>query len=100
MAESGESGNRSGGEDMLVPLASNVYLVAGWIAAALAAAALFWLATWTLYDYMPPFEDTVGAVLAETSRGMFIGVGLLGVLIALRVVRGLGGWLAALRFRG
>ncbi len=46
----------------------------GWIAATSAANALFWLATWTLYHCIPPFADTVAAVVAETSHGLFIGV--------------------------
>ena len=79
------------GDGPLALLASNVYLVAGWIAATVAAGALFWLSTLTLYDYRPGFEDTVGAVLAETSRGLFIATGLLGVLVVLRLVERIAG---------
>lgn len=100
MAEAAESKNESRAADLLASPASNVHLVAGWIAATVAAGALFWLATWTLYDYRPPLEDTVGAVLAETSRGFFIGSGLLGVLLVLRISAGIGRWLAGLRERG
>ena len=85
-----DAGVESGGEGLLAPLASNVYLVAGLIAAMVAGGALFWLATWTLYDYLPPFDDTLGAVLAETSRGLFIGAGLMGVLAVLRVLQRIG----------
>ncbi len=46
----------------------------GWIAATSVANALFWLATWTLYHCSPPFADTVVAVVAKMSRGLFIGV--------------------------
>ena len=87
---SGDAGAESGGEGLLAPLASKVYLVVGLVAAMVAGGALFWLATWTLYDYLPPFEDTVGAVLAETSRGVFIGAGLMGSLLVLRVLQGIG----------
>ena len=67
-----------------------VYLVAGLVTVILVAGALFWLATWTLYGYMPPFKDVLGAILAETSRGLFIGAGLLGGAVVLRVLSGIG----------
>ena len=89
-----------GGQGPFAPLGSTRCLVAALVVAAVAAAALFWLATWTLYDYMPPLEDTVGAVLAETSRGLFIASGLIAALVVLRVSHGLGRWLAERRVRG
>ena len=95
-----DNGAMAGGEGALAPLGSTVCLVAGLIVAAAGAAGLFWLATWTLYDYMPPLEDTVGAALAETSRGLFIAAGLLSALVVLRVSQGLGRWLARRRVRG
>ena len=58
--------------------------------AAAAGGALFWLATWTLYDYKPVFDDTLGAVLAEVSRGIFIGAGLMASLVVLRALLGIG----------
>ena len=91
MAETSEHGNGSAGDGPLALLSSNIYLVAGWIAATVAAGALFWLSTLTLYDYKPGFEDTVGAILAETSRGLFIATGLLGVLVVLRLVERIAG---------
>ena len=63
-----------------------------------AAASLFWLATWTLDDYMPPLEDTVGAALAETSRGLFIASGLLAALVVLRISHRLGAARSASRW--
>ena len=88
-----------GGEGALAPLQSTLCLLAGLVVAAVVAAGLFWLATWTLYDYMPPLEDTVGAALAETSRGLFIAAGLLATLVVLRVSHGLGRWLTERRTR-
>ena len=96
MTETSEHGNGSAGDGPLALLSSNVYLVSGWIAATVTAGALYWLSTLTLYDYRPydyrpGFEDTVGAVLAETSRGLFIAAGLLGVLVVLRLVERVAG---------
>ena len=86
MTEAPETRNDSTSDGLLAAV-SNVHLVWGWVGATVAASALFWLSTWLLYDYMPSFEDTVGAVMAETSRGLFVGAGLVGVLLALRAVR-------------
>ena len=100
MERPSDNGAMAGGEGALAPLGSTLCLVAGLVAAAAAATGLFWLATWTLYDYMPPLEDTVGAALAETSRGLFIASGLLAALVVLRLSHGLGRWLAERRHRG
>ena len=75
-----------GGQGLLAPLASSGFLVAGLIAVILVGAVLYWLAAWTLIDVRPSFEDTLGQALLETSSGVFIGAGLLGVLLAVRVL--------------
>lgn len=82
-----------------VPLGEPAYLAVGVIASAAAGGALVWLAMWILNDhlpmfvdtrYRPPFRDTLGAVLAESSRGLFTGAGLMGSLVILRLLRAIG----------
>ena len=86
-SESADMDDGDGGGGLLGPLASNSYLVLGLVAVILAGAVLFWLASWTLADVRPSFEDTLGRALLETAGGLFIGAGLLGVLVAIRVLR-------------
>ena len=85
-SEGGGMDDDGGGQGLLAPLASSGFLVAGLIAVILVGAVLYWLAAWTLIDVRPSFEDTLGQALLETSSGVFIGAGLLGVLLAVRVL--------------
>lgn len=91
MAENGngsDDAGMDGGDPGLVgALASNGYLVMGLVAVVLGGAALYWLASWTIVDVRPSFEDVLGRVLIETSSGMFIGAGLIGVVASLRILR-------------
>ena len=89
MAESGNGSEMmdEGDDGLLAPLASNGYLVAALVATVLAGAVLYWLASWTIVDIRPSFEDVLGRALLETSGGVFIGAGLIGALAALRVLR-------------
>ena len=87
MAEADDHTSDSGGGGLLMPRTGNALLLATLVVAMLAGTVLFWLATWTLYDHRPTFDDTLGAGLAETSRGLFIGAGLLGAVLAVRVLR-------------
>ena len=92
-------GGGEGGERLFTPLASNVCLAAGLITVLVAGAGLFWSGTWLIYDFRVSFEDTVATALVETSRGLFIGAGLLGVLGALRSLGGIGRLLLNSRHR-
>lgn len=87
---SGTKSETRGAKRLLAPLGESVYLAVGAITAAAAGGALFWLAMWILYDYLPALEDTLGAVLAETSRGLFTGAGLMAALVVLRALRAIG----------
>ena len=81
----GSEGMGEGGGGLLDSLASNGYLVAGLVATVLVGAVLYWLASWTIVDIRPSFEDVLGRALLETSGGVFIGAGLIAALGALRV---------------
>ncbi len=85
-SEGGGMDDSGGGQGLLAPLASSGFLVAGLIAVMLAGSALYWLASWIIVDVRPSFEDTLGRALLETSGGLFIGAGLIGVLVAVRVL--------------
>lgn len=69
------------------------------LTAATVGAGLFWLATWMIYDHGVSLPDTVATALVETSRGLFVGAGLLAVAVVLRLVERVEGWLAVRRDR-
>ncbi len=100
MAEAVDGGNSSEGAGASVSgghqdsgltglLTSTLYLVGGLVVVLIVGAAAYWVGTWIVVDVRPSLEDIVGRVLLQTSSGLFIGAGFVGVIGALRLVRGL-----------
>ena len=56
-----------------------IVLVVGFVCA--------WVGYWVAVDYQRPFDEVIGSVLVSVSDGLFIGVGLRGVVAAVLLVR-------------
>ena len=46
-----------------------------------------WVGYWVAVDYQRPFDEVLGTVLVSVADGLFLGVGLLGVVGAVMLVR-------------
>lgn len=56
-----------------------IVLVVGFVCA--------WIGYWVALDYQRPFDEVMGTVLVSVADGLFVGVGLLGVVAAVLLVR-------------
>ena len=56
-----------------------IVLVVGFVCA--------WVGYWVAVDYQRPFDEVIGTVLVSVADGLFVGVGLLGVVAAVLLVR-------------
>ena len=46
-----------------------------------------WVGYWVAIDYQRPFDEVLGTALISVADGLFVGVGLLGVVAAVLLVR-------------
>ena len=46
-----------------------------------------WVGYWVASDYQRPFDEVLGTVLVSVADGLFLGLGLLGVVGAVMLVR-------------
>ena len=56
-----------------------IVLVVGFVCA--------WVGYWVAIDYQRPFDEVLGTALVQVADGLFVGVGLLGVVGAVLLVR-------------